>query len=85
MALTDLEEADTPKHEGQADRDGGDADQHLDHVSVFAMPVHEHRAETKPYLASKGTLHFPIGDDLPAALLTKLVKARAKIIDAEKR
>lgn len=56
-----------------------------EHVSVFGMPIHEFKAETKPYLASKGTLRFPIGDDLPAALLTRLVKARAKIIDAEKR
>jgi len=56
-----------------------------EHVSVFAMPIHEFKAETKPYLASKGTLRFPIGDDLPAALLTRLVRARAKIIDAEKR
>jgi uncharacterized protein YdhG (YjbR/CyaY superfamily) len=55
------------------------------HVSVFALPVHEHKAATKPYLASKGTLHFPIGDDLPAALLTKLVRARAKTIEAEKK
>lgn len=55
------------------------------HISVFAMPVHEFKAETRPYLASKGTLHFPIGDRLPASLLTKLVKRRAKIIGAEKK
>lgn len=54
------------------------------HVSVFGMPVHEHSAETKSYVAAKGTLHFPIGDPLPAALLTKLIKARAKAIEAEK-
>lgn len=56
-----------------------------EHVSVFAMPVHEFRAETEPYLAAKGTLHFPIGDRLPAALLTRLVRAHAKMIDAEQR
>ena len=55
-----------------------------EHVSIFGMPVHEHKAETKPYLAAKGTLHFPIGDDLPAALLPRLVKARAKTIEAKK-
>lgn len=55
-----------------------------EHVSVFGLPVHEYKAETKPYVAAKGTLHFPIGDRLPAALLTKLVKARAKTIEAEK-
>lgn len=56
-----------------------------EHVSVFAMPVHELQAETKQYRAAKGTLHFPIGDRLPAVLLTRLVKAHAKMIDAEKR
>ena len=55
-----------------------------EHISVFAMPIHEFKAETRPYLASKGTLRFPIGDRLPAALLTKLVKARAKTIEAKK-
>ena len=56
-----------------------------EHISVFAMPVNEHKSETKPYVAAKGTLHFPIGDRLPAALLTKLVKARAKTIAMEKK
>jgi uncharacterized protein YdhG (YjbR/CyaY superfamily) len=55
------------------------------HVSVFGMPVHEYKAETDPYVAAKGTLHFPIGDRLPEALLAKLVKARAKAIEAEKK
>lgn len=55
------------------------------HVSVFGMPVHELKAETDKYLAAKGTLHFPIGDPLPANLLTKLVKRRTKVIEAEKK
>jgi uncharacterized protein YdhG (YjbR/CyaY superfamily) len=52
-------------------------------VSVYALPVHEHKAETKAYVAAKGTLHFPIGRPMPTALLTKLVKQRAKTIEAE--
>ena len=54
------------------------------HVSVYALPVHEHRAETKAYVAAKGTLHFPIGGPMPTALLTKLVKGRAKLNEAKK-
>lgn len=56
-----------------------------EHVSVFGMPVHEYKAETDKYVAAKGTLHFPIGDPLPASLVTKLVKRRAKVIEAEKK
>lgn len=56
-----------------------------DHVSVFALPVHEHRAETRAYLAAKGTLHFPIGGPMPTGLLTKLVKERAKLNEAKKK
>lgn len=56
-----------------------------EHVSVFAMPVHEFKSETAQYVAAKGTLHFPIGERLPASLLTKLVRRRAKVIEAEKK
>ena len=56
-----------------------------EHVSVFALPVHEHKAETKRYIAAKGTLHFPIGEPMPTALLTKLVKERAKLNEAKNK
>ncbi len=56
-----------------------------EHVSVFALPVHEHNAETKAYVAAKGTLHFPIGGPMPTGLLTKLVKERAKLNEAKKK
>jgi uncharacterized protein YdhG (YjbR/CyaY superfamily) len=56
-----------------------------EHISVFALPVNEHKAETKAYVAAKGTLHFPIGGPMPTALLTKLVKERAKLNEAKKK
>ena len=55
-----------------------------EHIGVFALPVHGSK-EAKPYVHAKGTLHFPIGGPMPMALLTTMVKERAKTIEAEKK
>jgi uncharacterized protein YdhG (YjbR/CyaY superfamily) len=54
------------------------------HIGVFALPVHGNM-EVKPYVHAKGTVHLPIGEEMPTALLTKLLKERAKLIDAGKK
>ena len=56
-----------------------------DHCSFFpgAKPVATHKDELKGYKTSKGTIRFPIGKPLPAALVKKLVKER--IAENEKR
>jgi len=49
-----------------------------DHCSLFpgANPVAIFKDELKAYKTSKGTIQFPIGKPLPAALVKKIVKAR---------
>ena len=56
-----------------------------DHCSLFpgAEPLATHKDELKAYKTSKGTIRFPIGQPLPAALVKKLVKTR--IAENEKR
>lgn len=49
------------------------------HCSLFPMSlavIGAFKHELKPFLASKGTIHFPLDKPLPAALVKKLVKAR---------
>ena len=55
------------------------------HCSLFpgSKAIATHKDELKAYGTSKGTIRFPIGKPLPAALVKKLVKTR--IAENEKR
>jgi uncharacterized protein YdhG (YjbR/CyaY superfamily) len=49
-----------------------------DHCSLFptASIIETFKNELKGYVTSKGTIHFPVDQPLPAALVKKIVKAR---------
>ena len=48
------------------------------HCSIFPGPgaIERHKSELKGYETSKGTVRFPMGKPLPAALVKTLVKER---------
>lgn len=46
------------------------------HISVYAIYHPKFKKDMEPYLAAKGTLHFPLDEPLPTALITKAVKQR---------
>ena len=56
------------------------------HCSLFptAAIIEKLKSELKAYTISKGTIQFPIDKPLPAALVKKIVKARAARIENKK-
>lgn len=58
------------------------------HCSLFPMSsavFAELADELKPYKTSTGTLQFPMGKPLPAALIKKIVKTRLAELAAQKK
>jgi|ERR1700676_730013 uncharacterized protein YdhG (YjbR/CyaY superfamily) len=58
-----------------------------DHCSFFptASVIEAFKEELESYPTSKGTIQFPIGKPLPAALVKKLVKARVAQNETKKK
>jgi uncharacterized protein YdhG (YjbR/CyaY superfamily) len=57
------------------------------HCSLFPMSlavIDTLKKELKPFLASKGTIRYPLDKPLPSALVKKLVKARIAEKDRKK-
>ncbi len=56
-----------------------------DHCSLFpgSAVMEEYQEELKRYDTAKGTIRFPAGKPLPAALVKKLVKARVRQNEAK--
>ena len=56
-----------------------------DHCSLFptASIIETFKNELKGYATSKGTIHFPVDQPLPAELVKKIVKAR--VAQSEKK
>src|SRR5437763_9210396 len=57
------------------------------HCSLFptASVIEAFKSELKGFTTSKGTIHFPTGKPLPAALVKKLVKGRGAQNESKKR
>ena len=57
------------------------------HIGLYAMPpiLKGHQNELKKYQTAKATIRFPLNEDLPIALIKKLVKAGIKNNEAEKK
>jgi uncharacterized protein YdhG (YjbR/CyaY superfamily) len=58
------------------------------HCSLFPMSlavIDTFKKELKPFLASKGTIRYPLDKPLPSALVKKLVKARIAEKDRKKQ
>ena len=56
------------------------------HIGLYIVPpvVDDHKEELKKYVTSTSTVQFPLDEELPTALIQKLVKARIKINDEKK-
>jgi uncharacterized protein YdhG (YjbR/CyaY superfamily) len=56
------------------------------HIGLYIVPpvVDDHKEELKKYVTSTSTVQFPLDEELPIALIKKLVKARIKINDTKK-
>ena len=57
-----------------------------EHIGLYAMPpiIDDHKGELKKYQTAKATIRFPLNEDLPIALIKKLVKAGIKNNEASK-
>ncbi len=50
------------------------------YIGLYVMSARDTlKDEIKPYKAAKATLHFPVSDPLPAALVEKIVKTQVAL------
>ena len=58
-----------------------------DHCSLFptAAVIEKFKPQLKGFSTSKGTIHFPLDQPLPIALIKKIVQARVAQLDAKHR
>jgi uncharacterized protein YdhG (YjbR/CyaY superfamily) len=56
-----------------------------DHCSLFPTSsiIAKFKNELKGYATSKGTIHFPLDQPVPAALIKRIVKARVAEVNAK--
>jgi len=58
---------------------------HTGHIGLYLRPpiVEQHKKELKGYVTTKSAVHLPLDREIPASLITRLVRARVKINEAE--
>ena len=57
------------------------------HIGLYLRPpvIEEHKLELASYKTTKSAIHFPLDKKLPIPLIKKLLKARVKKNEAEKK
>ncbi len=60
---------------------------HSGHIGIYIRPpvIAEHKKELAGYETTKSALRIPLDEDIPVALIKKLVRARMKKNEAERR
>jgi uncharacterized protein YdhG (YjbR/CyaY superfamily) len=57
---------------------------HIGLYPVTAVVTNILKEQIKPYQSGKGSLQFPLGKPIPAALIRRFVKLRVKEVDSKK-
>lgn len=57
------------------------------HIGLYIPPpiIEQHKNELKDYVTTKSAVHLPLNEELPIALINKLVKARIKWNDEKEK
>jgi len=59
-----------------------------EHVALYpgdASTVAAFKGELKPYVRSKGTIRFPLDEELPVTLIERIAKHRAGLVAASRK
>lgn len=57
-----------------------------DHYSIYPVTdalIEQLKTELAPYIASKGTLRFPLGEKVPSKLIERVAKVRTEEVKAQ--
>jgi uncharacterized protein YdhG (YjbR/CyaY superfamily) len=60
---------------------------HTGHIGLYLRPpiVEEYRKDLKGYVTTKSAVHLPLDRKIPVRLIKKMVRARIKMNESEKR
>jgi uncharacterized protein YdhG (YjbR/CyaY superfamily) len=60
---------------------------HTTHIGLYLRPpvIEEHKRELRGYVTTKSAVHLPLDRKIPVQLVKRLVKARLKMNEAERK